>query len=338
MNRHNNFDLIRLYAAVIVFASHLAQFNLTPAWFTHATSALWSVTPGVPIFFLISGFLITSSWLSNPNWTQYIKSRLLRIFPAYLAATILVTTLLALLGYLVKPHQYIPWFFGTITTLYPYHTPTTLRPFSGDMPNGSTWTIPVELEFYLMLPPLLWLTFKHKAWLYAFTAFGAALMLTHDFGIHIAHPDPRHMAIHYFWIFGLGIAARLEWDRVSRYFKDNVAGWSLLHTGIVLCSQVLLPEHAAFLITTPSLLALVLSAAFSFTNLSHAALRGKDYSYGLYLFHAPWIHTINHLGLGTIAAPFFAITLSLLSASLSWHFIEKPSLAYKRHSVTCKKP
>ena len=80
--RRNNFDLIRLAAAAQVMLVHLSD-NL----FRHENAVihLLRVFPGVPIFFLISGFLISASWERNSDWRVYARSRFLRIMPGYWA-------------------------------------------------------------------------------------------------------------------------------------------------------------------------------------------------------------------------------------------------------------
>ena len=88
VSRSNNFDLIRLFAALTVALSHLAQHGIitNPAG-VRVAEAIWELVPGVPIFFIVSGFLITNSWLNQPSWRPYLTARALRIFPALFVST-----------------------------------------------------------------------------------------------------------------------------------------------------------------------------------------------------------------------------------------------------------
>ena len=84
--RFNNFDLIRLLAALEVAIHHtLKHFDLTDHWLFHSTSWL----PGVPIFFFVSGFLISRSYENNSRIAEYSRNRALRIYPALVLCTIL---------------------------------------------------------------------------------------------------------------------------------------------------------------------------------------------------------------------------------------------------------
>jgi len=56
--QRNNFDLIRLFAALQVVVTHGDRFILN--W-GGVLSPVLEFIPGVPIFFLISGFLISAS-------------------------------------------------------------------------------------------------------------------------------------------------------------------------------------------------------------------------------------------------------------------------------------
>lgn len=65
-HRNNCFDIIRLFAAIIVIISHQYSLSgLTEPTFLGMTT-LGGL--GVIIFFAISGFLITKSWVMTPTY------------------------------------------------------------------------------------------------------------------------------------------------------------------------------------------------------------------------------------------------------------------------------
>ena len=81
-NNHNNFDLVRLFAALQVAICHSAgHFG-----YQNFAITLLGYFPGVPIFFFVSGFLIYSSYEKSkenqkPLFNFYQK-RFLRLYPA----------------------------------------------------------------------------------------------------------------------------------------------------------------------------------------------------------------------------------------------------------------
>ena len=85
----NNLDLLRLVFASFVLLSHSFELAdgsrsrepLTRLFHTTSFGGL-----GVDFFFILSGFLITMSWDKNPHALSFLKKRILRIYPAYMAA------------------------------------------------------------------------------------------------------------------------------------------------------------------------------------------------------------------------------------------------------------
>jgi len=78
-NRPNNFDLIRLLAAAQVAVVHAGEHlgALPPK------VIMWlGLFRGVPIFFFVSGFLISQAVDRTTDYKQYAKNRILRVFPA----------------------------------------------------------------------------------------------------------------------------------------------------------------------------------------------------------------------------------------------------------------
>ena len=92
-SRDNNFNLVRLLAAIAVIFHHSYSVLLGEddvLWSDHIGS-----TPGdlaVDIFFVISGFLVTRSLALRQDGANYISARALRIFPG-LVVNLLVVAL-----------------------------------------------------------------------------------------------------------------------------------------------------------------------------------------------------------------------------------------------------
>lgn len=105
---------------------------------------------GVPLFFVLSAFLLTSQWAGRPITTTtvatYLRRRALRIYPAVWAQ-------LAVLVALPLPGLLMHWDGTTLllNALLWVHLP----PWMAEPLNGVWWTLPVELGFYLVLPALI---------------------------------------------------------------------------------------------------------------------------------------------------------------------------------------
>ncbi|HEX8424749.1 acyltransferase [Hymenobacter sp.] len=169
------FTGIRAVAAYMVFLHH---FNPFQAEGSHPLFhyLLLEFHIGVPIFFVLSGFLITLRYAESIRWTsqwwkQYLRNRFARIYPMYFLLTCLS----------------FAWSYHTEDT-FDLVTWTTnillLRGFfeaiiySGIAPG---WTLTVEECFYLLAPVIFWLIAHHRIrlWLMPFglLAIGGALVL-----------------------------------------------------------------------------------------------------------------------------------------------------------------
>jgi peptidoglycan/LPS O-acetylase OafA/YrhL len=157
MSRSNNFDGVRLIAALAVLFSH--QFALTG----RAEPALGGIPLGsyaVFVFFAMSGYLVTASWIGDPNLARFMARRLLRIWPAL---AIVVTTCASMAIYL----DFDPPFGRMAGQEYLYNLV-----FAGfDWPffqanpwhqmNLSLWSIPYEVKCYVALGALAFLSGRH---------------------------------------------------------------------------------------------------------------------------------------------------------------------------------
>ena len=108
IREQNNFDILRLTAALLVLFSHtfsifgLAEPSLhhqvTVYSKVHGISIPFSVftlgSLGVTVFFTISGYLIAKSAYVRSDAAAFTKARCLRIYPAYCAQYLFVVLLL----------------------------------------------------------------------------------------------------------------------------------------------------------------------------------------------------------------------------------------------------
>lgn len=158
--KDNNFTLLRLLCCFIVIYEHAIIL----------TSSTWIMLnlreTAVNIFFIISGFWVTSSYLSSPNIKTYILKRLKKIFPLYLTVVIGFAIFLVFVSTLnIKEYfinrDFLKYIIANICTLNFIH-PSLPGVFNGAPVNGSLWTIKIELGFYIILPLIIYLCLSNN--------------------------------------------------------------------------------------------------------------------------------------------------------------------------------
>jgi peptidoglycan/LPS O-acetylase OafA/YrhL len=140
-------DLVRLALAGLVIFSHSLRLatGVEPGVFGASLGA-WAVRG----FFLLSGYLITKSWGSDPNLIRFGRRRFARIAPGFVVAFIVSVLIVApLLGSTVYP----PTLWRDALTL---GEPNMIGGpgASGPGLNRPMWTIQWELICYALVPLL----------------------------------------------------------------------------------------------------------------------------------------------------------------------------------------
>lgn len=81
-SRYNNFDFLRFVAASLVIISHSSDLTGNGVeWFALITRQQESFGGfAVSLFFLISGYLISASYIKSQNVFKFFYARILRIF------------------------------------------------------------------------------------------------------------------------------------------------------------------------------------------------------------------------------------------------------------------
>lgn len=158
---NNNFDLVRLLAAMMVIFSHAYAINRVEGFveplyiLTHLTTM---AELAVKIFFFISGLVVTNSIIKSNSAIKFTISRAFRILPAYIVV-ILVTAIiigpivssLTASNYFKNPEPYT--YILNNLKLDTYYTlpgvfEHTKNRFGLNSANGSLWTIPYEIMSY----------------------------------------------------------------------------------------------------------------------------------------------------------------------------------------------
>jgi peptidoglycan/LPS O-acetylase OafA/YrhL len=364
----NNFDLVRLLASLQVAVSHAFAWLKVPM--PASVFAAETCFPGVAIFFVISGFLVTRSYVeSDRGVLPFLGRRALRVYPALWLQYVLVFILMGVTGgFAVRTlgdGQFWGWIWrasfigsnfwaGALTN----YTPFSYAGLYKWYPNDVLWTIPVELGFYLLVPIVFakWIIRRHLLAPLLALAFAASVRmafvagpLLRDHGdlntTGMLHSSP----LPYFWLFAAGAAASVYWDRVRALFEGKAIWWLAAYglgtavKWLVVGSVDLtyrMPD--AFTIPRALLLAgLVISFAHSWPWISRW-MRGVDLSYGVYLFHLPLPYGLYCAGIGGslwyVAA---SIVVAFTLAALSWFLVEKPALGLKssvERALTFKRP
>lgn len=123
---------------------------------------------GVDVFFVISGFLITSIIFSEMNRNEFsvatfYRRRILRILPALFVMLFLVLLAGKVLLFRTEQHelaQNAAATAGFVSNLFLWSTADYFATTSESMPLLHTWSLGVEEQFYIFYPGLLWLVAK----------------------------------------------------------------------------------------------------------------------------------------------------------------------------------
>jgi peptidoglycan/LPS O-acetylase OafA/YrhL len=150
--RHfSSFDGLRAIAALSILLLHLG-FQTAATYTTRFGPYLARLDAGVPVFFLISGFLLYRPYaaahlLDRPavSTGPYFVRRAARIFPAYWVA---LTGIIVFFG--LRLHGLRDWvtFYGLLQI---YDTHRYLHGIS------QAWSLATEISFYIALPAYAWI-------------------------------------------------------------------------------------------------------------------------------------------------------------------------------------
>lgn len=325
----NSFDLLRLCAATLVLYSHqhallgVAEPELL-GWSTFGGV-------GVSIFFLLSGFLVWSSWARDPDVKRFFVRRALRIFPALwfavLSTVLVLGPILSKLGVADYFASFETWRYLSTALLVVWRgLPGVFvdNPFPLAV-NGSLWTLPVEFLCYISVAVVGSMSIVRSNWLIAMSlgltviaaAFGPLLL-----GIRFV---PHLEMVALFW---WGVMYGFVRGRPESEHKV----WAVA-LGIIFLTFLLLGSHGVERAGMLVFAAALVLAAQRVQWGSWVTERLGDLSYGMYIFAFPVQQIVVELGrtrgwtFATHLSWSFLVTSVL--AYVSWHVLEKRALLFK---------
>jgi peptidoglycan/LPS O-acetylase OafA/YrhL len=327
--RENNFNLLRMIAASGVLFSHAYPISLGAGAVQPLVGILHGTALGtvcVWVFFAISGFFITQSYMRSPSPRRFLTARALRLFPGLLVVLLVTVAVGSLLT--LAP---LPEFLSAVPTYLLRNL--TLIQLSYDLPgvfatntygpaiNGSLWTLIYEVLCYLAVLAAGMLGVLHRPKLF-WPVFGVLLI-----GLLVLVPlVPLHDRITTLaslaFPFVLGTAAYI--GRAHIPLSLPLAGGLAVVAALAYSTPAFQPLFVLALSYLTFLIGYWRSPVLQAYN------RLGDYSYGMYIYAFPVQQLVASYG---VTDPWLNIAISLPvtlgCAVLSWHLIEKTALSFK---------
>ena len=308
---------------------------------------------GVDIFFVISGFLISSIIFDNLernrfSFIEFYSRRINRIFPALM---VVLAACLAFGWFMLFPDEYtqlgkhIAGGAGFVSNFLLSSENGYFDNPSAKKPLLHLWSLGIEEQFYIVWPLLLALVWKSRRGFVAVTATIAVISFA--FNIYATNKDPVaafYSPISRFWELMLGgllaYAVLHKPDLIQRH-KDaqSILGSLLTAIGLVFLDKesafpgwwALLPTLGAFLLISGGPKAWLNRHVLANKWLVFVGL----ISYPIYLWHWPML-SFARIVEGEIPSREIRIAAVLISMILAWmtyRLIEKP-VRYGRHGMT----
>ena len=312
---------------------------------------------GVDVFFVVSGFLITSllinehSSVGEISLKNFYARRARRLLPA--SALVIALTALASRIWL-EPLRLRDigtdavasgGFFANI--LFGVRSTDYLQAGQPPSPFQHFWSLSVEEQFYIVWPALLMLLLwksrdRHMRAIVAITLLSVASLALCIWQTTQSQPWAFFGLHTRAWELGVGALVALTWKYIEQLPTNFRAfiGWlglfAVVVSGLTITEKLAFPGKLALLPVVATALVLMAGQhthwgpqrSLSITPLQWIGAR----SYSIYLWHWPvLIIAESHAGRSlTVTERLIAIAAAVIAASLSHHFLENPV----RHSVS----
>ena len=298
---------------------------------------------GVNLFFTLSGFIITRLLLREElqygriDWSAFWVRRILRIWPLYY--------LIFLIGFLGLPFSdrihgiglsspQMPWFGLFLGNWSMIH----FGPIGSDI-LSILWSVCVEEQFYIFIPMVIAILGTRGRWIFAISGILIAILQR----ISLARSGVEQYQITYNSVAqmdsilaGVLLALALNHEPIRNtivHLTKKYLVWLILPVSLFLITrnhlgheivlrQVVDPVAIWLVAVVWIMVAAAGSPRFSRILSWPAFVGAGKISYGLYMWH--------EILLSLFGSGFITLAAVILTAWLSYEFLEKPVLRYKR--------
>ena len=329
MKHYIELDSIRAFAVILVMVHHY-QYPTFPLG-----------TLGVDIFFVLSGYLITSLLIHEWKQSQHIQlshfyiKRVLRLYHALLLTLFFVSPFESKENILAALFYVANWV--TAFQLVPNEKHFLFH----------IWSLSIEEQFYFIWPLLLTFTLRRQ-WAprqIVFIPLGLALLSTLERAVlflngatieRIARGTDSHSdGLFLGCTLALILSFGLEWPRQAQLGLRVLTGAACVYTvglfwRVIPESSLYLGGNFLFCLAAAFLIFCIVTRRIPVLNrvLSNGwmAAIGKI-SYGLYLYHFPILLFNTIIGISHLAS----LAITFLFSAFAFRYIESPILRLKRY-------
>jgi peptidoglycan/LPS O-acetylase OafA/YrhL len=333
------FDSLRGVSIIFVLLTHLGLRRLLPDTF-FVQERIWKIisgTTGVQIFFTLSGFLITRILLheyhefKDINFTYFYKRRFLRLLPPLIAFYITIAILMHLK--VIDSTGY-----GLLFSFFYLYNFVPNKFYTGEL--GHTWSLALEEQYYLIWPFVISFLNKKTASVLIFLVLLACVISVYLYPELIITKGYRSERWFIPAVAPIMVGSFFAWlinkqdPLYSNYFTNEK---TTIWAGLIL---FLFPLYTpilelSFVIQSIGVSIILIWIMYNQESKLTCILSNRPLtyigtiSYGIYVYQGLFLRTGPSGDLWIQQFP-QNIILTLLTATLSFHFLEKPVLRLKR--------
>ena len=320
IDSNNAFNFIRLVCCLIVIYEHTIVLTGIPFINLNFRGI------AVSVFFILSGFWVTKSYVNSISLKDFFIKRCKRLLPLYYGVIIVTAIVLCFFTTLsIKDYFTNTGFFKYLFAngiFLNFLAPNLPGVFNDSPVNGSLWTLKLEIGFYICLPFILCicskLTVKKRnvfLGLLYFCSYLYFIVISYFVNKKYLPHQLLHQLPAYMMYFVAGMFYMLNW---AWFQKRKVKVFLLSLVILLACALTRYLSIYLSILIPLGLTGFVMFLAVSLKFCNQIASK-VDYSYSMYLFHYPIIMIMNSIGYFQ-SKPAIAV-LSVFACTFTFSFV-----------------